>query len=278
MNERSWVRIKEDARIQGDAEMETGVKENPSCLRSPEKQVERGTRMKCVRVMKNSQSLILLTIVLAVVVSGCSVQPKQSGEPSPVVGSNDSSIDDWYIYPVTPQSAEWGVMTVQSKLDACRIPDDTLKTLSDNSLVKAIADFPFLVDLYVLDDISDAVEFFPQECDAYKEVLDRQDPGHIMLNGLNALPVNEDEAKDHYLHDTLGMLILFDERLDGSYTRDEIIEVANHTCAALLVHLDEETQYDLPESDRRIITLSDGSQVLMLWFMDGRPEGTSHTI
>ena len=99
-----------------------------------------------------------------------------------------------------------------------------------------------------------------------------------MLNGLNALPVNEDEAKDHYLHDTLGMLILFDERLDGSYTRDEIIEVANHTCAALLVHLDEETQYDLPESDRRIITLSDGSQVLMLWFMDGRPEGTSHTI
>ena len=252
------------------------------------------------RVIKASQLLLILTIMLSVIISGCSAQPEEpidtidpseveqypatdtidpsEVEPFPVLDIIDSSSEDWYIYPVTPRSPEWKGMSVQSKLKACRIPDDTLKTLSDNALVKAIADFPFLVDLYACDDISYAAEFFSTESDAYKEVLSRQDPGHIMLNGLNALPVYKDEASEHYIHDTIGLLILFDERLDGSYTRNELIEVADHTCAALLVRLEDATQYDLPERFRRTITLSDGSQVVMLWYLDGRPEGTNHTI
>ena len=180
--------------------------------------------------------------------------------------------ENWYEYPVTPKSEEWKNMTVQEKLQACRIPRETLSNLSDTALVKAITDYPFFVDLYVYDSIEYAVKIFPDQCDAYKEILSRKDSGWVMLNGLRNLPTNTDAERDHYNHDTLGMLVLFDSRLDGSYTSDEIVEIANHTCAALIINKGEDKNYG-NYFDSHDIVLADGRTVTVLWFPDGRPEG-----
>ncbi len=190
----------------------------------------------------------------------------------------EKDVDEvWYQYPVTPKSEEWKDMTVQEKMQACRIPNEKMSSLSNLALVKAITDYPFFVDLYVYDSIEYAVKIFPNQCDAYKEILSRKDSGWIMLNGLRNLPANTDADRDHYNHDTLGMLVLFDSRLDGSYTSDEIKEIADQTCAALIINKGEDKNYG-NYFDSHDIILADGRTVTVLWFPDGRPEGIDHTI
>lgn len=86
----------------------------------------------------------------------------------------------WMGYLIKPGTEEWIKLgTVENKKEACRITEETLKQMSNEELIEAVLDYPFLVDLYVFGLHSEAVygvaERIYEECDALRELLSRPD-------------------------------------------------------------------------------------------------------
>ncbi len=78
------------------------------------------------------------------------------------------------VYPIQPGTEEWKELgTVQNKKDACRISDKILKKMTDEELIRATLDYPFLVDVFIYSDFSVGVQSVCNDCDALKELLSR---------------------------------------------------------------------------------------------------------
>ncbi len=78
------------------------------------------------------------------------------------------------VYPILPGTEEWtNLGTVQNKKEACRISDVTLKKMTDEELIQATLDYPFLVDIFIYSDYSIGVQSVCKDCDALKELLSR---------------------------------------------------------------------------------------------------------
>ena len=83
-----------------------------------------------------------------------------------------------YVYPITPESETWDdYETVSERIEALRIPQETLEQLSNDQLVKATLDFPYIIDLFLSSstDLKPSVEITLDKCDALKELVSRED-------------------------------------------------------------------------------------------------------
>lgn len=76
-------------------------------------------------------------------------------------------------YQITPESNDWFDYTVQEKTEMLRIDDTELEKMSDQQLVRAIADYPYLVDIYAYDSIGEGIEKLSENCDAFAELMSR---------------------------------------------------------------------------------------------------------
>lgn len=86
----------------------------------------------------------------------------------------------WMGYLIKPGTEEWVKLgTVQNKREACRIPEETLKKMSNDELIEAVLDYPFLVDLFLSGKPGEpsrtAVKSVYEGCDALRELLSRRD-------------------------------------------------------------------------------------------------------
>lgn len=86
----------------------------------------------------------------------------------------------WMGYLIKPGTEEWVKLgTVQNKREACRIPEETLKQMTNDELIDAIMEYPFLVDIYLFgtegEPLRTAVNSVYEGCDALRELLDRPD-------------------------------------------------------------------------------------------------------
>lgn len=86
----------------------------------------------------------------------------------------------WVGYLIKPGTEEWKQLgTVQNKIEACRIPEETLEQMSNAELIEAILDYPFLVDLFLSGKPGEpsrtAVKSVYEGCDALRELLSRRD-------------------------------------------------------------------------------------------------------
>ena len=183
------------------------------------------------------------------------------------VPSEEIDAGGWYIYPAVTASEEWDSYSEEEKLRACRIKQDVLDALSDDALVRAVAEYPMLEELYEYDDPEYVMEFFPDDCSAYNEILKRDDPAHIMLNGIGKLPSYGE--KDGFIRDSLGLIILFDKRMDRSFTREELTGIADMTSSGMIA--DTEEASDLEYDFIREVTFKDKTTAAAVWFADGRP-------
>lgn len=98
----------------------------------------------------------------------------------------------WMGYLIKPGTEEWVKLgTVQNKREACRIPEETLKQMSNDELIEAVLEYPFLVDIYVFgmegEPVRTAAKSVYEGCDALRELLSRRD-------GEEALRAFRDEA------------------------------------------------------------------------------------
>lgn len=86
----------------------------------------------------------------------------------------------WMGYLIKPGTEEWVKLgTVQNKREACRIPEETLKRMSNDELIEAIMEYPFLVDIYLFgpegEPLRTAAQSVYEGCDALRELLSRRD-------------------------------------------------------------------------------------------------------
>lgn len=123
------------------------------------------------RSKKHSSLMKKLAIVAAVVVAL-------------FLGSNGivyaSTGRTWMGYLIKPGTEEWVKLgTVQNKREACRIPEETLKRMSNDELIEAIMEYPFLVDIYLFgpegEPLRTAAKSVYEGCDALRELLSRRD-------------------------------------------------------------------------------------------------------
>lgn len=79
-----------------------------------------------------------------------------------------------YQYPITVESAEWNNYSVSEKVEMLKISDDNLAEMTDEQLIRAIADYPYLVDIYAYgDSVEEGIAVTRTYCSALDELLSR---------------------------------------------------------------------------------------------------------
>lgn len=86
-------------------------------------------------------------------------------------------------YSVSTSDEEWKSFTAKSDMiEALRIPQEVLETLTTLELVELVFDFPMIIDLHLYNSINDALKSFELECDAYRELLNRPEALKVLEN------------------------------------------------------------------------------------------------
>lgn len=79
-----------------------------------------------------------------------------------------------HTYPISRESVYWDDYTVLEKVDMLRIPSEKLDRMTDEALVKAIAEYPYLIDIYLYgSSVADGIEVARSYFSALDELLSR---------------------------------------------------------------------------------------------------------
>ena len=106
---------------------------------------------------------MICVLLLAVISSMCLTNVAADVE--------DSGEKEHYVYPIDVTSESWFDYTVLEKSEMLRIDDETLGKMTDEDLVYAIADYPYLVDYLAY---GEDVLRFSEYCSAMGELLSRE--------------------------------------------------------------------------------------------------------
>lgn len=103
-----------------------------------------------------------------------------SGSPLLVsISALDSTIESDMLaydhtYPISRESIYWDDYTVEEKVEMLRIPSDKLERMTDEALVNAIAEYPYLIDIYLYgSSVADGIEVSRSYFSALDELLSR---------------------------------------------------------------------------------------------------------
>ncbi len=138
-----------------------------------------------------------------------------------------------YVYAVVPEDEEWNEMeTVEEKVEACRIAEDDLESMTDEQLIRAILDYPFIYDIFAYSDYATGVNSLQDICDAYAELLSRSTALESLLLEVESRPAaDEVQSSDEEIeNDILAALILFQDEFQGQLSQEEmelVAEVSN---------------------------------------------------
>lgn len=118
-------------------------------------------------------------------------------------------------YPVDMNSDAWKNMSLEEKYEACRIPEDELDKMSDEELVQAVNDYPFLLDLLAVDSTSNNewANIFASRCDAFENLRSRE-KGAVTLSAFIEEKYNGDASGEAKLkRDSLKLLLAYLQRI-----------------------------------------------------------------
>lgn len=87
---------------------------------------------------------------------------------------NDIDGNKSYNYPISAASDAWNSYSVRQKVEMLRISDEILNEMSDESLIAAIAEYPYLVDIYLYgSSVYDGIRIARKYFSALDELLSR---------------------------------------------------------------------------------------------------------
>ncbi|MCD2491885.1 hypothetical protein LQE92_04495 [Lacrimispora sp. NSJ-141] len=101
----------------------------------------------------------------------------------------DSISEQRYQYLDSTSRDIWDDMTYEEKLNASHIPEEKLISMTDQQLLWAIDDYPFLVNILLFDSYRDGYENLLENCDALRELVSRENAFWKYLNHYNSLNV-----------------------------------------------------------------------------------------
>ncbi len=131
-----------------------------------------------------------------------------------------------YEYEITPEDPEWELLeSVEDKIAACRIPTDILKKMTDEQLIQAIFDYPFVYDVFVYSSIEMGVQSLAETCDAYAELITRNSARDALIQVASEQSETMRislSAEDEIKNEILAALILYQENIKNNLSAEEI--------------------------------------------------------
>ena len=119
--------------------------------------------------MKVKVLLAVLT-VLVIVLSGCS--------------SGKDTITEAFDYEATGWRSKY---TSQEKIEACKIPEETLAKMTTKALVETVVTYPYFTDVTAFDTLEMGVEALNHNFGGLKELMTREDAYQCTLDLINSI-------------------------------------------------------------------------------------------
>lgn len=86
-------------------------------------------------------------------------------------------------YPIKPGSAEWKKFSTHDEMiEACKIPEQVLKTMTTQDLLEAWINYPLKMDIFAFENPLAGLESQFQMSDALKALVKRNDAGKVCLD------------------------------------------------------------------------------------------------
>lgn len=139
------------------------------------------------------------------------------------------------VYQITPDSPAWENLSISERYEACRIEEDTLQNMTDEELIQAVINHPFLVDLFAYSSKETATTEFAKICDAYAELINRNTGKNSLMNFVEQRSstasisnVSQDTSVDDMIiNDALSILLLYQNDFSTQFTNEEIKKIAS---------------------------------------------------
>lgn len=144
----------------------------------------------------------IILLILELLLCGCVGE-----QPEPTEQIPEETVElEHYEYPITSDSPEWAGMSVAEKVEALKIPAEQLKEMTDEELIRALAEYPFLIDLHVYGkSTGESIETLRGYCSALDALLSRQsavaslnDYGRKLADAYGRAAESDSEESGHY--------------------------------------------------------------------------------
>lgn len=93
-------------------------------------------------------------------------------------------------YPITPETPEWASMSYIECLKACEMPEEMLKSSSDDTLAEYVLSYPLLADILAFDTAEQAMAHLAATSNICREFFSREDSMNILLAKYNLLNID----------------------------------------------------------------------------------------
>ena len=80
-----------------------------------------------------------------------------------------------YSFPIFPGSDEWKNMSRSQRVDLLQIPADSLNDISTSRLLETCLYYPFNIDVFFSDNVTDAFKKIKSQFNGYEELFSRND-------------------------------------------------------------------------------------------------------
>ncbi len=225
--------------------------------------------MKVMNGRKTFWIMLMAVCMLLVALVGkmdIKAEDMEEGESSETVYTG--ALGETYEYGITPADSEWSELgTVEEKVEACRISEDLLEAMTDEQLLQAILDFPFIIDVYAYSSIEMGVESIEDICDAYAELLKRDtaldsfmEEASYRMTGLDQVSTEEEINND-----ILAILVLFQDDFQDELTQDDVEKLSllsNMVETEVCTNTDIDSDIDgIASTDSVVIKTPNGSVV-----------------
>uniref|UniRef100_UPI00405757AE hypothetical protein n=1 Tax=Acetatifactor sp. TaxID=1872090 RepID=UPI00405757AE len=122
--------------------------------------------------------------------------------------------EGYWVYPSIEDCLTADVLIVE-----CRIPEETLRRMSDEQLAQAVADFPLLIDIMAFSAPRQATEALAWKSDAYRELLTRRKGKEALIAKMKEL---QEKIPDSFVPELLKIVILDENSFRDTLTEKEM--------------------------------------------------------
>lgn len=161
--------------------------------------------------------------------------------------AEENVIDGYYIYPITPNDAEWkGFESIEEKIAACKIPEEILKSMTEEQLIRAVLDYPFIYEVFAYPTIEAGVVSLEKISDAYAELLSRYNAKEELMNAVRVksnsmLRTASISAEEEIRNEFLAAIILCQNDFQDELTREEV-EILDDFSTIMDIQMPDEKQ------------------------------------
>ena len=94
--------------------------------------------------------------------------------------------EGYYVCPIQPGSSEWDRLSIQERYAVSSIDAGDVAAMTTDAVLLSVLNYPFIVNIYVYDDINEGIDAVRMYCPALEELLNRSDACVVVARYLQA--------------------------------------------------------------------------------------------